>query len=172
MKLRNIALALSLFALSLTAGCQVPQPSPQPTVSLTCTPSKDATSSYLYVFARASCTSATSCPANTAGNTAYSAINPSGSATCSITDTAPLSGFVTYTVSEVNAGVTGQPSGQVNSGVPLSVPSYPGTPGSLNGTQTAALAPPLKPDGKTLPQIASNKIGTATGLKAKVNPGF
>jgi hypothetical protein len=79
---------------------------------------------------------------------------------------------VTYTVSEVNAGITGQPSGQVNSGVPLTVPSYPGTPGTLNGTQSAALAPPLKPDEKPLPQVASSKIGTATNLKGKANAGI
>lgn len=160
---------IAIFATIAPIAChtQVPPPSPQPTVTLTCTAPSGATAGYGYIFSRATCTSATSCPANTPGNTNFTALNQSSpAATCGYTDTAPPAGNVIYTVSAIFSGVTGQPSAPSNGGTPISVPVYPGSPGTLNGTQVAALAPPVKPDVKPLPVDA--KIQGPVTLTAKL----
>jgi hypothetical protein len=65
-------------------------------VSLTCTPPTGCTAAgapaCTYEFARATCSSATSCPANTAGNTSFTTLNSSSPATtCAYTDATPPS---------------------------------------------------------------------------------
>ena len=167
--MNRIFTAIAILALGISSGChaQVPPPSPQPSVVLTCIAPVGFTAGTGngFVFSRAVCVTATSCPANTAGNTSYTALAPMAT-TCAYTDSTPPSGFVTYTASTVQNGLTSLPSGQVNNGTPLTVPTYPGAPGTLNGTQTAALAPPLTPNTKPAPVDA--KVQGPTGLTAKL----
>ena len=141
-----------LAIVALAAGCahsQVPPPTPPPAVALSCTAPSGFTagSGNGFIFARAVCTSSTSCPANTSGNTAFTALNITPAATCSFTDANPPQGkLVIYTASTVQAGQTSNPSGPSNGGVPLSVPTLPGAPSGLSGSsQQAMLAPPLQP---------------------------
>lgn len=160
-------LVLGIFA---TIGCaQVPAPSPQPTEVLACTlPSNFvAGTGNGVVFARAICPTASTCPTNSSGNTSFTALNASSPATtCAFTDNAPPTGvLVIYTASIVQGGLTGQPSGPSNNGVPSSIPVYPGTPGSLTGTQTAMLAPPV---GETTPVLAQTKEPGPSFLTARL----
>jgi hypothetical protein len=153
-------------------GChaQVPQPSTSG-ISLACTAPASCTAagaaSCQYVFARATCATATSCPANTAGNTNFAALNAATpSATCSYLDQAPpANSLVIYTVSTLQGGLTSQPSAPSNSGVPMSIPAQPGQPGGLSGTEQAALAPPLAPNAKPAPAFAK-KSSPPAGLIA------
>jgi len=134
-------------------GChgQVPTPSTPPTVGLTCTTPAGfiAGSGNGFVFARAVCTSTTTCPANTAGNTAFTALNAATpSATCSFTDSTPPNGsLVVYTVSTIqgtcNGGpCTSQPSAPSNNGTALAIPVMPLAPSALGATQSAELVKP------------------------------
>jgi hypothetical protein len=164
--------SVSIFALSFvafaTVGCvhvpaQVPTPSQAPTVGLLCTASPSCTSGMpacTYQFARAVCPTATSCPANTAGNTSFQILNSTPVASCAYTDTAPPgNSLVIYTVSTIQAyspPQTSQPSAPSNNGVPLSIPASTSAPGAPAATETAALAPPVVPSVSPAPVLAKN----------------
>lgn len=153
MKNRILAL-LACCAACAPVAChtQVP-PSPPPTVTLTWTAPANC-SSCTYVISRT--TGTTACP--TSGYTPLNQSSPASGTT--YTDSAPPTGVsVCYVAQAVLSGATGQPSAPSNSGTPLAVPLYPGTPGSPNATAVAELAPPLKPDTKPLPTIAACQIG-------------
>jgi hypothetical protein len=161
--------AIAVLIVFATIGCaQVPQPTPPPSVSLSCTAASNATG---YIFSRAMCTNATGCPANSPGNTAFTALNTSTPATtCSYTDAPPV-GFVIYTVSAINNTTSpaqiSQPSAPSNGGVPLNIPASPGTPGSPTATQSAMLAPPLVDKAKPTLEVAGTNM-RAINLVAKV----
>ena len=164
--MKTTARVLALLVPALM-GCahpgitQVPPPS-SPGITLTCTMPASCTASNpacTFVFARAVCGSASTCPANTAGNTNFTALNASApTASCSYTDSTPPSGqLVIYTASTIQSGLTSQPSSPSNNGTPTSVPVQPTAPSSLAGTSQAALAPPVSPSVAPTPVLSSTK---------------
>ena len=165
--------AFALLLLPFLAGCvhsQVPQPTKGYEVDLTCTPPSDFQpgTGNGFVFSRAVCTSATSCPANTAGNTAFVALNAtSPSATCSYLDATPPTGFVIYTASTVQNGATSEPSAPSNKGVPATIPALPSPPEAPSSTvQSAALAPTVQPAQPQKQMVVNKKLPTPTRLTA------
>lgn len=169
MKQLSILLA---FSMVLVVGCpgQVPKPT-SPQVPMTCTaPPSCSTGGCTFVFARATCTGTTaaSCPANTAGNSAFVALNATApSSTCAYTDAAPPSGAnVIYTASTIQNGLTSLPSANSNQGVPSVIPLVPAAPGAPSGTVTSAeLAPPIVV-APALPEVKPTVVAGSTIVAA------
>ncbi len=160
--MKRIYAALAILALGF-AGCrhgntQVPPPTTM-TVQLTCVAPVGFTAGAGngFIFSRATCASASSCPANTSGNTSFTALNTATpSATCNYNDlTPPSNTLVVYTVSTLQSGLTGPPSAPSNNGVAISIPAQPGVATGLSGTQTADLVPPILPNAKPAPEMAN-----------------
>ena len=163
---------LLLVALAFGLGChkapgQVPPPT-APVVIVSwpnvagCTP---ATCSF--VVARAICSSAAACPANTAGNTSFSALNLSTpTSALSFTDTAPPAGFVVYTVSVLSGGITSFPSPNSNT---VAVPASPLAPLAPTATTSTATASVKNADpSKALAAVSSN-LDAPSGVFASVS---
>ncbi len=164
---------LPILALALTAGCrsQAPTPSPQPSATLNWTAASTCVSgapACTYVVTRAVCPTPTTCPALT--STAWVQLNSSNpTSSTTFKDTAPPQGsLVSYVVTNLQNGLTGQTSGQSNNGVPSSVPIYPGTPGTLTTTVATATAAPIDPPHEGIPEPTTASVNAVTDLVASV----
>lgn len=168
--MKRIYQASALLLIGLL-GChagltQVPQPSTEG-IQLTCQAPASCTASGAascqYVFARATCLTATSCPANTAGNSSFIALNQTSPSGLTYLDQTPLgNSIVVFTCSSIQDGLTSLPSPLSNT---VTVPAQPGAPGAPTATEQAALAPPLLPDAKPAPAFAK-KPSPPAGLVA------
>jgi hypothetical protein len=176
--MKKLTSLFAILALALAAGChaQVPQPTAAPVISLTWTAASTCGGSNpacTYVVSRATCPTATTCPANTSGNTAFTALNATAPVSgLTYTDSTPPAGaLVIYTATTVQAfsgcptgGCISQPSGPSNSGTPLSVPPSPTAPAAPNASETAELNQP----GSVEPVIANSKEPAPGVLVAKL----
>lgn len=168
------SLFLAFLAVASAAGCAAQvQPSPPPSNAVSwpaaVCPSGQTCGAFSYIVSRAVCPTPTSCPSVAVGN--YAALNQSTPATSpSLNDSsAPAGVYVAYVIQVVEAPIApstqptiGQPN--VASAAQLDA-SYPPTVGAAAVTDTAELAPPLRPNGPAQQLVASNevpKVGRAT----------
>jgi hypothetical protein len=152
--MKKFFLALSLVALTLSAGCRAQVPPTNHTVQLSCTPPASADSTYKYVFSVGTSAAGPFTPLNQASPTT----------TCAYTDGTSAGKTVYYIAQSVSGGAV---SVQSNVAGPAVVPANPLAP-ALGNPAVALETKPALPSMPTEQPLYLSKNIEAPALTVRI----